>query len=336
MAENITVVSNLSCDDEKSALLQQVSISGLLTLLCSVVLATLVAIGGTFMNSLVLVVLWRKPSLQTNSNILLGSLAISDLIVSAVLTPCDMYRRILYINKHYDCKFEYDYYIPQVFFIGVSLYTVVLITLDRFVSLFLPYWYTSFVSRRWTLILAAMVWVTCFILQLPLIISYDPNSPKSKVKDIMGYSIFLSTILALVCVSLAYLKIYQLCRQHMRQIASVEAISEQDRRTAREAKAAKTISSVVLCLFLCYLPIMIVPFMALKCHCTSFSSRTTLIYPWVQLLLCINSFFNPILYWCKITEIKGAMKETMQSCYVKLIRTKQTRTRSTNSLPRSR
>ena len=137
--------STMTCDEYYQLRIQEqlTALSPRVVIFCVAVASALVSIAATLMNSLVLVVIWSNTALQTNSVILLGSLSLSDLIVALFLAPCDVYRRVMLVTGKFSCSLEDIYVVPQMYFIGVSLLTVVVITLDRFVSLFLPYWYKA-------------------------------------------------------------------------------------------------------------------------------------------------------------------------------------------------
>ena len=107
-------------------------------------------------NGMFLVTLIRKKSLQTPTNILLGALSISDLLVWFVLEPLWIWE----YSKRIEHEFSNRLLALRIFFmyvvIGLSFLYIAVISLEWYIAICHPFKYVKFVTARRTAIAFAL------------------------------------------------------------------------------------------------------------------------------------------------------------------------------------
>ena len=90
------------------------------------------------LNLLIIVAVWRRRALQNNSNILLASMAVADLLVGAVSMPLTTALDILLLRKNLSltiCKIAGANQIVLYSAVSSSLYHLTFIAWDRYVAI---------------------------------------------------------------------------------------------------------------------------------------------------------------------------------------------------------
>ena len=127
-----------------------------------VTLLLIVAAAIVVANLLVIVLFVRSRRLRSVHHWFVMSLAFSDIQVGCVDTPIWVY---ILLNPHNIskelCLFNWTY--PQVIFLA-SVYSILGITVDRFVSIRWPLKYRLIVTRRKTAVFIALVWSLSFVI----------------------------------------------------------------------------------------------------------------------------------------------------------------------------
>ena len=119
------------------------------------------SLSATLGNLLVLISIWRTPSLHSPSNILLVGLALSDLGVGLVVQPIFFVYNIAKI-KGLACVFCSSFSvfsIAAVLLCLASLFTVTATSLDMYIALYLHLRYKEIVTVKRITVILATVWV---------------------------------------------------------------------------------------------------------------------------------------------------------------------------------
>ena len=174
-----------------------------------VVLGVLICFSALFGNCSILVTLWRTPSLHSVTNILLASLALSDLAVGLVVQP--LYITFL-LKKDLRSRFEIVFTVLTSFLCLASFFTTAAIGVDRLLALQLHLRYETVATPFRVAGLIIFIWVFCAL--------YSNTGlwlPKLFYK---GLPLMAFTLLAVHFAT--YLKIYLIVRRHQAQIVNLE------------------------------------------------------------------------------------------------------------------
>ena len=259
------------------------------------VIHAFICLTAVFGNSLILITIWKTSSLHSASNILLSSLAVSDLALGLFCEPLFLTlvwsRTLVWIET---VKLLVS--ICGAFFFSTSFSTITAIGIDRLLALQLHLRYKALVTAFRVNCVVALIWVysgiyslgTTLWLHIPIVES-------------------LNIILVLVTNFVVYLKIYLIVRRHQRQIQTDNQLERNNNLNVKRFKksAVKTFL-VFIFLLSCNMPYSIVALMhfeGLSVSRSFFTAAFTLIF--------LSSALNPFLFYWRDREIRRAMKQML-------------------------
>ena len=277
------------------------------------VLNILLSITATLENILIFVALRMESSLRPPSKLLFRCLTASDLLVGVFLQPLFAVQIISTANRrlHLCCTVSNINEITGTTLIGVSLFTLTSISIDRLLAMLLGLRYRKTVTLRRTRGIVICCWVLFTFTSL-LRRFWKHVATISKVMSVIIYSM-------LGVSALSYMAIYLILRRHqtkMKYCVHQGRLTTGARIPLNIARYKKTVSTalwVQLTLVACYLPYGVVSAVA---HPYTPSINRPLILSITLVLL--NSSLNPILYCWKIRGVRKAVKNAIKQmhCFV--------------------
>lgn len=191
-------------------------------------------------NSLVLVAIFKTPSLHTPNNVFLFSLSATDFATGFIVQPLFIID-ISPLPKSFSRPYLSFCY---KFFFAVSLLTLLMIALDRFLAL---YWHMRYPVKV-TFDRARAVVVVNWLSLIPLIKAYDLGGGKRyKLGIIIPFFLCIS-----IAILFCHFKIYKITQRHRRQIVSQrQAIFLS---TVQQAKSIRTAWYIHILFVICVLP----------------------------------------------------------------------------------
>ncbi|XP_034144777.1 trace amine-associated receptor 13c-like [Esox lucius] len=264
-----------------------------------------------FLNLLVIISISHFKQLHTPTNLLILSLAVSDLLVGLIVIPA------MTVAILESCWVFGEYFCPLLLYINflctsLSLGNLVLISIDRYVAVCDPLMYHLKITAKKMVCCISIFWCFCIVYDAVVIkITVNVQVPSRCFEEcffVKGniwidiFALFISLIVPCSIIITLYLKIFVVARSQARQVNSNKAVTVPGVKTAQanksERKAAKTLSIVVFNYFICWIPIYFVKYI----YFASGNSLST----FICFLPLINSFINPIIYaffypWFKVT-----------------------------------
>ena len=243
------------------------------------------------LNVLIIVAVWRRRALQKNSNILLTSMAVADLLVGAVSMPLTIASDILLLRKKLSlkiCKIAGANQIVLYSAVSSSFYHLTFIAWERYVAIVKWTNYKNIITKTRLKICAVVAWVLAAIAAIVVPIL---NVAEVDQKVIAGLSIFSAskTVLCVAIIGYCYITLYLYVRK--RKNNEINQVSA--RANAKlEKSIAKATGTVTAALLVSYVPSIIALFLG---DAVPFL-RTSSYFRWSELLIQMNSFFNPIVY----------------------------------------
>lgn len=256
-------------------------------------------------NAVILISIWRTQSLHSPSNTLLFVLSLTDFLVGTVTQPLYIISRIYFLTTKTEGPQELldTFDVTSSFLSGVSFFTATLISIDRYLALFLHLRYPSVVTNKRISVLIFGSWV------LPAIWGYTwiCNPRLFYFLGFASSSTCFSIIVAMYC------KIYQVVRRHRKHIKNQPHF--QETKSSSRANFTSYIRSVLntfivcLLLFLCYFPYLCTAaLIQLAGH--SVSKKMSLEVSGT--IIFINSSLNPFVHFWRVKEFRSAIKNTLQ------------------------
>ncbi|XP_078380286.1 histamine H2 receptor-like [Oculina patagonica] len=257
----------------------------------------ILALVALFGNSTILLTIWKTRSLHSVANILLSSLAVSDLAVGLLVQPLFIIGLLsgnIVSKEIYTLLVLGD--ILEVLLCIVSSMTISAIAIDRLLTLLLHLRYHTVVTPFRVTVVVIFIWI----------ISGISASVRSWNLSLF-YSIPPVSFISLVVVNfVVYFKIYLIVRRHQKQIQQQQQQRNNIFRVKRFKKTALNTFLVCILLLCCYMPYSIVYKMSLAG--LNFSPS---VYFTVITLIFLNSSLNPLLYCWRDRAIRTAIKQVL-------------------------
>ncbi|XP_070978696.1 trace amine-associated receptor 6-like [Oncorhynchus clarkii lewisi] len=231
------------------------------------IIFSLISAVTVFLNVLVIISISHFKQLHTPTNLLILSLAASDLLVGLIVIPV-MTVAIMescWGFGEYFCVFHG--YIASLC-ISLSLGNLVLISLDRYVAVCDPLLYHSKITITRIRCCISITWCCCILYRAANIQFFVriqvPSRCFKECNTVEGSSwvnftdIVITMVVPCSVIITLYLKIFVVARLQARKVFSKEAASVSGVKTVQanksERKAAKTLAIVVFNYLICWIP----------------------------------------------------------------------------------
>ena len=251
------------------------------------------ALIGTFGNILVFLVVakcrylgWQK------TEYFICSLAGSDLLVCLLAQP--MY--IMYLNKALTTKINTLRTTVTWIATLASVSSLLTISIDRFLALLFLRRYRAMMKTRTALLLVLITWL------FSVAIGISASSFHRTLRFVAQYFV----IAVLIAVPIFYIGIFLIVRVQCTEMKKrFPSLSRTLRTFTREKTIAKLIAIVIGVFYICYTPLIVLPFFF-----GSKSSRykALRVFPWVNTLALCNSCVNPYIYYWRSWRFRYAIQ----------------------------
>ena len=247
---------------------------------------------GIIANVLIIISYLKNYRLRTLSNIPLLSLAFADLLVTSVVKPLHVTRLIMEIYGKHDCNLWSLKRLSSYFSSGVSLLSVTVISVERFITLAYPLRYRIYLTKTRMNTAIAVIWIVTFV----LVMTYTGLIPYTVLRAIGTSTVILCTSTLLVI----WIWVYKLLRNHKKRITTDHRPSCSSKYETRQQifKNTRTSGVIVTGLVVSYLPLVLM----LGYYWLEQKSFTGiyLVTPWGETFVLAHSLFNPLyVFWRK-------------------------------------
>ena len=288
------------------------------------IVIVVVAIIGNLMVSYAIL---ANRNLRNNpTNLLLLSLAISDLLTVTLAVPFDI--ELFFLVRKWKhgktiCIISRTAYLITI---PTSIFTLLAISVDRYKTLKDPlgrFRRSQFITQRRSLIVIALVWSYCIVWALLPLMGWRDRSVEPIYKGTcpLHYTIvyniltsILNFIFPLLLTCVFYILIYLIARKHCNVNkrgglpSTFKPTKEDNKMYSRNMKAAKTTAMFVVVIFLCWQPYTYFSIIGNLVDDT----RDPHLFLVLLMLGYLNSALNPFLF--------AFRNKTFQSVYRKLLR----------------
>ena len=206
-------------------------------------------------NALVLTAVWKTPSLQTSTNVLLSGLAVSDLGIGLLAQPVYVVSLTARLIPMFNvwCPAFILMLSTSYLLITISFFTVTALSVERLLALQLHLRFQELVTNTRVLLVLIIIWLTGVLTQILRI----------KVTVSVFGCFTVSWVIVLTSVNIyCYRKIYQIVRRHQVQINVEAQVSPASNQTFpninRYRKTVFTMLYIHGFFALCYIPMILV------------------------------------------------------------------------------
>ena len=291
------------------------------TILLCMINATLV-LPTILLNGLVVVTIWKTPTLYSApSNLLLLCLACADFMNGLISEPFVVVHLIGEATRDASLFCAPGLIMESVawFASAISGTTVLALSVDRFLAVYMHLRYNEIVTVRRTTIFITAMWPLFTVNIFARFIGVDNRQFVTANVTVI--------LVSLVVIILIYYKIFRIVSYHRVQIqaqviSASQSVSEST-KTIHDLKARKSLLTVVYIVglfLLCYLPfscvlvsqLMVAPNPSLR---IAYGITATVVFA--------NSVVNPGLYCWRIGEIRAALLKYVRKSRVEHVRDKR-------------
>ncbi|XP_065113567.1 trace amine-associated receptor 13c-like [Paramisgurnus dabryanus] len=267
-----------------------------------------------FLNLLVIISISHFKKLHTPTNMLILSLAVSDLLVGFIAMPLEA---IMFIET---CWYFGDT-ICKLFLITIGLFTstslcnLVLIAVDRYVAVCHPLLYPQKITMTKTIIIICVSWFCFSAYNILIIVTSSQKTYRcyGECGIIASFAliitdVFLSFLFPCTIIITLYLRIFYVAYQQVKVINSLmrsgKHLTESSVRRKSESKAALTLGIIVTVYLFCWIPYFILSLIPIP----GIASTIAYLIYW---MVYINSGLNPVIYAIFYPWFRTAVKHIL-------------------------
>ncbi|XP_061072446.1 trace amine-associated receptor 13c-like [Conger conger] len=254
-------------------------------------------------NLLVIISICHFKQLQTPTNFLLLSLAMSDLLVGVIVMPL-YFTMLIDRQRCFSTVYCTIFHVTAFYLTFVSIYNVALIAVDRCFAICYPFQYSMKMTLNATLRLISILWLSSIIYNM-VVLYFNGNIPDLRENiTCIECAVQFTEIWAIVdclvifivpclTIMIMYLKIFSVAKNHANKIRCAQKCTKTNNSSVTsERKAAKAIGVLVSVFLLCIVPFYICAFLEAyisnnAVHVAAANALT---------LMYLNSAINPIIY----------------------------------------
>ena len=300
-----------------------------ITAIATSVIGGLSALGSIFGNVLILYLFSKYERLRTPSNILLGSLCMTDFLTGLVVVPTVAARRMTEAYGKGICSIRIICAYFSYLCVITSIVTVGLISIDRYYAIVMPFRYLRLANNRSYAIIITLKWFILGAYSLLPFLRVLTGSDFFKIAfSLMGLTIIMFLVI--------YAKISRIVASHRRKIRPSVKLTTAINITSSaaptshlrcsnhsiefraESKKAHTIAIVVIVTVICYSPLAVI--FVLRGIYGDTYVLVNIADPWADLIIFINSMMNPIIYCLRTREIRDAAIKVLPECLANLLK----------------
>ena len=258
-------------------------------------------------NSIILLALYKTPSLQTVSNYFIGSLAGADLFVgifaNSLYVALSGFVSLQEIQELKDAE-TFIWLLTTT----VTTFNLCFVALDRYVAIIRPLRYPSEVTTQRFLKTIISMWI--FAVLFSTISFYIPLSDLPKLWIIGSFVTFLFPFGVLL---FCYFRIYAIARaQNSRwKQQPIFHRSAQVAEGLKNRKAAVTFAIITGLFVALFLPTLVINFVAISLEGRCHRIRLNIAWFWAAAVSYTSSTINPWVYAIRMTDFKRAIKHLL-------------------------
>ena len=253
-------------------------------------------------NALVIFLVWRKRYLRKQKPcVLLACLAVSDLLVGAVVLPLMVTGHAIRFSRAPVCLVDAATLATVFVLCSASACHLVLISGERYVAIKYSLRYETLVTNHRLVTAVAAAWA----------VSLAPTLSALTNDTAVAATIYAIILLAIPgsCAAICFCQVvvFLETRRHRQHILAHQVSQAAAKEVLKKDKAARTTTMIIGALLLCYAPIILWTALITTAS-TPISHAIGGVYV-SDVFTCANSLLNPIIYCMRTQDFRRASRE---------------------------
>ena len=267
------------------------------------------------LNALVVIAVATRHRLRTPSNILLASMAGTDLFTGLIVQPIAVavhLKRILSDGPF--CILE-TVFEQLVLASGVTSFShLVLIGIDRFIAIKNPLRYQIIVTRQRIKIGVIWAWVVTFCWRIPelILVTIVSKQEVNFYKKILSVIFSIMGMLHIVVIAYMYGYIYSESRRQKKRLKNEQLTQEEARKVKKDNKATNTVTIILGVVLLTYLPSIIWTAVIASSDYMLEPRSMAIVLGWTDTLVILGSLSSPLIYCWRFKKLRHAFLEMLR------------------------
>lgn len=285
--------ANLTCSGQLD--LQSISVLVFLN-----VISGAMAVSG---NILVLIAVYRTPSLRIVSNYFIASLSAADLAVGLIINPLLLAKTVR--NETTGTPLALAAEIASLGSITATVYNLCVISIDRFIALTQVFRYKEIITKRTCCVLISSTWAFAVVFACSrLIVRNEEDLPKLWI----AASVF-HFVIPMFIICFCYFHIFKEAKIQNERIGTVNpTLHLQGPQVWKHRKAAWTVAIVIGVFTLLLSPNVVIASIQQMAQDVCEASRLYRYWFWFSWLTFCSSAVNPWIYGVRSKEFRNAFK----------------------------
>ena len=290
-SNSTNITSEFSNATEKASHEADVSVE--VSFIITIIINSITCPFTVLLNVMVIMAVKRKPRLQSNANILLACLAVTDASTGLTAQPSFIVWKIsqlldIIIRSGPFRVFGHNVFIRVLAVCSCLHLVLVTCELERLVAIKFTMNYYDIVTKRKIKVAVISCWIFSISSELVKRITKTPT-------DLLVAFVLISCI---IFIASAYVVLFLETRRHQKMIKTQQLPQDQVERFVKESKALKTTVYVIGAVALCFLPM---GFLLL-----SYVMKWQVVFPspYVRTFAMLNSLLNPLIYCWRQKELR--------------------------------
>ena len=277
-------------------------------------------ITGTFLNSVVIISLWKSSQYQKKlCYFMILTLSCCDLAVSSITHPLLTSSTIYFFSGNYSELREQLRVYFCLMLHGFSMWTLMMLNVERFFGIVYPIFHRTSLSKR---ILAFLLGVLFFANILQSTLSFKNILIPDNILVVVYLPTYLLSLLFLNYKMFIIAKAKQ-GNNNRRAIMPATAVNHENTKRVFELKKVSTCFLTVMCFFLCCSPGIVLSSLFYAQGRSMFDESVVPSNLWMTTFISMNSTFNCLIFFWKnsILRREGAKilnnfrEATCRSCF---------------------
>ena len=265
------------------------------------------------LNTLVIIAVATRHRLQSKSNVLVAWLAGADLLNGLVTQDIEIAVNLTRIFSDGPfCHLEKASVVAMIACGFLSLGSLVLISINRYVSVKHPLRYTTIVTSKRIktgLVLTWAIGLFVTIHELTLAVIDSGTDLYFLYMKVSTCILSILALFALLVVGYAYAYIFSQSQRQKKQLQTEQLPEEEAKRLKKESKAANTLTLILGTLVITYIPTIILVFVIAYSEDILELHITSVIWSWVTTFSLLGSLCNPIIFFWRVKNLRRAILE---------------------------